>query len=83
MDRKSRRQLYLTTAAQKRWSTEIHSLSDDYFFFMNVSTDDELSLNDSNFKQNVKITDIADIYEICKTYYIMRYLSAPMYLTLG
>ena len=45
--------MYLATAAQKRWSPESHSLGDDDVYFMDIGSDDKLSLNDSNFKQKV------------------------------
>ena len=50
---------------------------------MDISSDDELKLNDLNLKDKIKIPDIGDIYELCKTYCNTRYLSVLIYLTLG
>ena len=72
----------MATAAEKRWSAEDYSLSDDDVYFMDINNDDELTLSDSNFKQKGKISNNVDIYELCKTYYNTHYLSVPMYLTL-
>ncbi|CAF3485177.1 unnamed protein product [Rotaria socialis] len=79
---KSRRQLYAANAAQKRWSPERDSSSDEDIYLMDISTDDELNLNYSNLKDRINVSDIADIYELCKTYCSTRYLSVLMYLTL-
>ncbi|CAF3320169.1 unnamed protein product [Rotaria socialis] len=49
---------------------------------MDFSNDDEFDLNDLNFKDKMKISDIADIYELCKGYCNTRYLSVLIYLTL-
>ena len=68
MPPKSRRQLHSATAVRKRWSPEDHSLSDDSVYSMDISSDDELKLNDLDLKDKIKISDIADIYELCKTY---------------
>ena len=53
MGRKSRRQIHLAITAQKCWSAEDHSLSNDNVYFMDISGNDELSLNDSNFERKV------------------------------
>ena len=82
MSPKSRRQLHSASGVRKRWSPEVHSLSDDSVYSMNISSDDELKLNDLNLKDKIKISDIADIYELCKTYCNTRYLSVLIYLTL-
>ena len=57
-------------------------MSDDSVYSMDISSDDELKLNDLNLKGKIKISDIADIYELCKTYCNTRYLSVLIYLTL-
>ncbi|CAF4327610.1 unnamed protein product [Rotaria magnacalcarata] len=82
MPPKSRRQSHSVSAIKKRWSSENHSSSDDSVYSMDISDDDEFNLNDLNFKDKMKISDIADIYELCKGYCNTRYLSVLIYLTL-
>ena len=82
MPPKSRRHLHSASDVRKRWSPEGHSLSDDGVYSMDISSDNELKLNDLNLKDKIKISDIADIYELCKTYCNTRYLSVLIYLTL-
>ncbi|CAF2041902.1 unnamed protein product [Rotaria magnacalcarata] len=79
---KSRRQLQAAGAIEKRWSPEQHSLSDEDIYCIDISTDDELSSNYSNLKERINVSDIGDIYELCKTYCSTRYLSVLIYLTL-
>ena len=52
--RKSRRQLHSASGVRKRWSLEGHSLSDDSVYSMDISSDDELQLNDLNLKDKIK-----------------------------
>ena len=82
MPPKSRRQLHSASGVRKRWLPAGHSLSNDSVYSMDISSDDELKLNDLNLKDKIKIFDFGDIYELCKTYCNTRYLSFLIYLTL-
>ncbi|CAF4933425.1 unnamed protein product, partial [Rotaria socialis] len=62
---KSRRQLHAANAAQKRWSPERGSSSDEDIYSMDISTDDERNLNYSNLKERINVSDIGNIYELC------------------
>ena len=57
-------------------------MSNDSVYSRDISSDDELKLNDLNLKDRIKISDIGDTYEHCKTYCNTRYLSVLIYLTL-
>ncbi|CAF4909333.1 unnamed protein product [Rotaria socialis] len=78
----SRRQSHSVITVRKRWSSKNHSSSDDSIYSVNISDAEILDFNDFNFKDKMKISGIADIYELYKCYCNIRYLSVLIYFTL-
>ena len=81
MPHKSRRQSQSLNAAKQRWSNDTCTSSDDSSFSMDI--DDEIEADENyDFTDMIQIHDIADIFELCKDQWNIRYLRVLMYLIL-